>query len=268
VVSMRASYGAGARTLPSYCDIRAMATVLRRRSPVQRFLLSATLVVAGLLSVGIIVDQAILPAISRASPEVRLPMLVGLPLAAATSKLDSLGLVVKSVKEQYSATIAEGSVMSQLPFAGSTVKRGRHVYLTISSGEETVTMPSIEGMTLRDARMAVMRVGLRLDDVTYQPHDSVPNGSVIHQSVAARSLVSYGTLIQATVSSGPRGMYVPDVQGQPLDVATEVLLAAGFTLGRVSYVHSGLFEANTVVRQSPRDSLIPKGSPVNVEVAR
>lgn len=245
-----------------------MLHVIRQLSPVQRYLLSALLVLAGLVSIGIIVDQAILPAISRASTEVRVPALSGLTLEAAKARLDSLGLVVKDVREQFSTSVKEGCVMSQMPFAGSIVKEGRHIYLTVSTGEETVTMPSIWGMSLRDARVALMRVGLNLGEVTYEPHDSVAGGNVIRQSVAPRSLVAYGTSISAVVSSGPPGSVVPDIQGQPLDVATEVLLAAGFTVGRVSYVQSGLFESQTIVRQFPRDTVMPRGTAIDIDVAR
>jgi serine/threonine-protein kinase len=220
------------------------------------------------MSLAIIVDQAVLPAVIQFSPEVHVPSLAGLPFDTAKRRLDSLGLVVKGVREQYSATVPEGCVMSQMPFPGSVVKQGRHIYLTVSSGEETVTVPQLEGLSLRDARVTIMRVGLSVGDIVYQSSDSIANGIVVRQSSPSRSLVPYGTSIQLIVSNGPTGSFVPDVQGQTLDVATEVLLSAGFSLGRVSYVQSGLFEPHTVVRQTPRDTIVPKGTPIDVDVVR
>lgn len=245
-----------------------MARMSHRLSPVQRYILSVVLTLSGLVSLAIIVDQAVLPAVSQSSPEVQVPSLTGMHIDVAKRRLDSLGLVVKGIREQYSTTVPEGCVMSQMPFPGSVVKQGRHIYLTVSSGEETVTVPHVEGLSLRDARVAIMRVGLSVGDIVYQSSDSIPNGAVIRQSSPARSLVAYGTSIQLTVSNGPTGSIVPDVQGQTLDVATEVLLSSGFSLGRVSYVQSGLFEPHTVVRQTPRDTVVPKGTPIDVDVAR
>lgn len=240
----------------------------RQLTQLQRLGLTVALTLAGIVALFIIVDQAILPALTRASDERTMPSLVGLPLDQAKQRIAELHLTVSDVREQFSANIAEGRVMSQMPYVGAVVKEGRRVYLTISSGEETLTMPSLVGMSLRDARIALMRVGLGMGNIAYEASDSVQNGNVLSQSQAPRSLVAYGTLVSVVVSSGPRGLPVPDVQGQPLDVAVEMLTSSGLLLGRVSTVPSGLFEANTVVRQLQRDTVLPMGSKIDLEVAR
>jgi len=68
---------------------------------------------------------------------VLVPDVVGATQAAATTAITSAGLVVGTVTQQASSTIARGSVISQDPGAGAQVVSGSAVSVIVSSGESS-----------------------------------------------------------------------------------------------------------------------------------
>jgi len=66
---------------------------------------------------------------------VLVPDVVGATWEATTSAISTAGLVVGTVTQQASSTVARGSVINQNPLAGVPVERGSAVNLVVSSGE-------------------------------------------------------------------------------------------------------------------------------------
>ncbi len=64
----------------------------------------------------------------------------------------------------------KGTVYSQDPPIGSTVKSGRKVYVTtVAFGVPNVTMPNLADLSLRQASMMLENIGLVVGNVVYQP---------------------------------------------------------------------------------------------------
>ncbi|MCU0331710.1 MAG: PASTA domain-containing protein [Candidatus Kapabacteria bacterium] len=227
----------------------------------------ASLIVLAVLALVVIVDQAILPAVTSASGEVRVPTFTGMSRHRAEALAQSHGLVIHSVREQYSDTAVKGRVLSQLPYPGAIVKEGRHIYLTVSRGIESVFVPSLVGMTQREARLSLMKVGLSLGDVSYEYSDSVAHGRIVAQGIVAGQNVAYGTVVDVVLSQGPQGLPIPLVEGLPASEAKSQLEALGYAIS-IRYTPSGLYESNTVVRQIPKDTILAPGVVVTLEVAR
>ncbi len=83
------------------------------------------------------------------------PDVHGKTLVEATALFTGAGLLVGTVSEDYSATVAKGTVMSQLPAAGSRAMKGTAVSLVFSLGPEpTLTWhykasdDSVKGLTI------------------------------------------------------------------------------------------------------------------------
>lgn len=235
----------------------------------KRFGVLAACVLAGLVAVGIIVDQLILPAIVGASDVVTVPPLSGKPIEQARAQLEQQGLVLVTPREQYSDKIPKGRIMSQLPYAGAQVKEGRRIYVTVSKGIETVEMPDVRGQLMRDARLSLMRLGLALGDVHYESSDSIPANRIMAQGIRPGTAVPYGASCSIVISKGATSSMVPDVRSMSLDEATSVLIQRGFTLGNVEYRPSTAFMVNTVVDQSPApETSVPPGTPIDLTVVR
>jgi serine/threonine-protein kinase len=83
-------------------------------------------------------------------PHVKLPNVVGLDQASATSQLQALGLDV-AVQTASSKSAASGLVVKTSPGNGNTVVRGDTVTLTVSSGPKQVTVTAVVGEDREDA---------------------------------------------------------------------------------------------------------------------
>jgi len=140
--------------------------------------------------------QAVDLVLSKGPAPVQIPGLVGETKDAATAALKSAGLKVKYA-EDYSKTVAEGSVVSSNPKAGSTVPKGSTVTLTISKGPPLVEMPDLFRTDEQAAVKALKDLGLKVK-VTY-PIGFTPFGRVVEQSVKAGTQIPWGTTVQINV---------------------------------------------------------------------
>lgn len=227
------------------------------------------LVIVGLVAFGIIVDQIVLPWFTSTPTAAAVPNVVGKDVNEARLILEQTGLVVQEPKEQFSAKVEKGIVMSQLPAPNSDVKEGRNVYLTISKGYETVRMPSITNMSLRDARLMLMRSGMNVGEVAYENNDTIPANRILFQSVQAGKEVPYGSNSDVVISQGPGGLRVPDVVGFTFEEAQARITGLGLRVGEVRYESSGAFDANTVLgTYPPADSVVGKGAFIVVRVVK
>ena len=93
--------------------------------------------------------------ISSGPQMVTVPNVEGLTQDAATTAITGAKLMVGTVTQQTSNTVATGNVISQDPASGSSVAQGSPVNLVISSGPQMVTVPNVEGLTQDAATTAI-----------------------------------------------------------------------------------------------------------------
>lgn len=229
--------------------------------------IGAALVV--LFALGTIMDQLILPSIVSMTDTINVPGVVGKDLATAQQMVTDAGLQVMETREQYSAAVRKGIIMSQLPYAHATVKEGRRIYLTVSKGIETVRVPSLYGHTVRDARLTLMRLGLQLGEVTYQSDEDVAVDHIATQGIPAGAEIPNDGIISVVVSRGSSGVRVPSLVGLSLEEAQDLLLDAGLTIGSIVEKASGAFDSGVVLAHDPpADSSVVQGTAVMMVVAR
>jgi beta-lactam-binding protein with PASTA domain len=141
--------------------------------------------------------------ISSGKPLVAVPDVVGDAQASATSAVTGAGLVVGTVTQQSSSTIASGGVISESPAAGADVANGSAVNLVLSSGKAAIAVPNVVGDTQASATSVVTGAGLVVGTVTQQSSSTVASGSVISESPAAGTDVASGSAVALVISSGP-----------------------------------------------------------------
>ena len=86
--------------------------------------------------------------------KVAVPALVGEQIATAQTELQNDGLTVSPL--QLTSSTPAGTVIRQDPLAGTKVKEGTNVSLTVSSGPGNTTVPTVLGETLAQARAAIL----------------------------------------------------------------------------------------------------------------
>src|SRR5690349_4921665 len=77
--------------------------------------------------------------------EVSVPDLRGKSPAEAHRVAEENGLTVSVERSYYTPSVPEGRVLSQVPAAGTVVRRGWEVRLALSLGPQRVTVPQVVG---------------------------------------------------------------------------------------------------------------------------
>ena len=124
---------------------------------------------------------------TRNNQSIEVPNLVGKSIDQFDKKLSEIELKYMIVDSaNFNPNYDIGSVLDQEPNAGSKVKKGRKVYLTLNSSDfKDVKLPKINGLTLRQARNVIESLGFTfgeieyVDDIAYNVVISISSDSLI-----------------------------------------------------------------------------------------
>jgi eukaryotic-like serine/threonine-protein kinase len=131
------------------------------------------------------------------------PNVIGKSLSSATQSLKSAGLVVGTVTNQSSSSVANGDVISQNPSAGTSSQAGSSVDLVVSSGPATATVPSVIGLTSSSAAADLRAAGFSpVAETAYS--SSAAAGVVFAQTPGGGTSLARGATVRYTVSLGPQ----------------------------------------------------------------
>ena len=137
-----------------------------------------------------------------AEPE-KVPMkdLVGMEYRQARVLLTDMGLDLKFTTETVSSDkYGADAVIETVPAADEPLVAGQTVILRVSTGPETVTVPTFTGQDIANAVQNAQDLGLTVGEITYDTFSFAPQGQVIEQSIKPTSEVPGGTKISFTVS--------------------------------------------------------------------
>jgi serine/threonine-protein kinase len=147
-------------------------------------------------------DSEIVLVIS-AGPEtdsVHVPDLSGKRSSRAEGLLTEEGLALGKTVQEASDSVTEGRIIRTVPESGSAVPKGSAVDIYVSAGSGTVKVPNVTYVPLSDATAYLKEYGLQLGEVTYEKvTDSSMVGLVVRQSVANKSIVERGTVVDLVV---------------------------------------------------------------------
>lgn len=175
---------------------------------------------------------------------------------------------VESEKD-YNDEYSKGVIFDQDPRAGSKVKIGSKVKLSVSEGIKEIAIDDFQGQPAARVFYTIRGLGLEPTEER-QNNEEIPAGRVISTSPAAGSILSGGDAITVYVSEGPerKSISVPDATGMKKEDAIELLTASGFTVGTITETAHEL-PAGTVVSQTPQQgSLELAGTVVNLTVSK
>ncbi len=199
------------------------------------------------------------------------PRVVGLSEEEARDRLEEAGFGVVTVRVQ--ADEPEGRVFEQDPEAGSEVRAGRDVSITVSAGAgdvetvtvtdttptetepeepETVQVPDVVGQEHFIAGPELEQFGLVAD--TYPVESAEAQGLVVAQNPAAGTELRAGETVRLNVSlgEGPRSEEaIPDVTGPEAVDARSICREAGFTCRTVYRAAPSEEEVGEVLDQRP-----------------
>jgi serine/threonine-protein kinase len=226
----------------------------------------ALVAVLAVIVIGVIVAYNIMQTPAKPS-DVTVPHVVSDTLEDAKRKLEAEGLVVGEVKEQASATVKAGFIISQDPAAASKVEVGTKVNLVISTGVNMVTVPDLVNMTPAEAEKALSDLKLVYSKGLDKPHESIEIGRISGQSAAAGSEVAEGTKIVCEISSGPDSITIPNVFGMTKEAADNALREAGFAVAYSEEEFSDTINSGSVIRQD-RTGSAKKGDTITLTISK
>jgi len=197
-----------------------------------------------------------------------LPSVVNMSIDAAQEQLAALGLIVVP-NELPKDGIAPGVVYDQSPAAGATFQPGDSVTLTFAPRTGTIMVPPIQGLLYDAAVSEAAAVGLTIEIAEERVDPTTPAGQIISQDPAATVMLPAGTAIRVVVSKGGPEVAIPNVEGQAVDAAQQVLVGAPFLLNvTLAEETSSTIAKGRVIRTDPAiGTTVASGSNVTIVIS-
>ncbi len=235
------------------------------RTEDKRFKITVLLVAGAVLAMLLIALVVFLVTL-KGPEQVLVPDTVGgdgrrMDLVNAMVRLQEKGLYAR-VQLRHSSTLAKGTVIEQRPRAGSVVKAGRRVVLTVSKGP---VVGQIGNYVSRD--VAAVRIELqslfpgdeeqiiRIREPIMFVYDQADPGTVVRQSPAPGTAVREGdvTYLDLVVSRGPQGRMLATANylGKPFAQIMSDLVEKGIPFTFSSRAPQGNEAGGVVVKQIP-----------------
>ena len=145
-------------------------------------------------------DAEITITVSKGKGEEIVPDVEGQALAAAQQALQDAGFRIGGPKKVASSTVPAGDVISTDPAGGSSVKKGSVVTITVSTGVQQVTVPSVIGQQEATATNSLSAKGFDVNVVT-TPVTAASGkvGRVTAQTPAGGGTAASGSTVTITV---------------------------------------------------------------------
>jgi len=162
---------------------------------------------------------------------VAVPAISGQSLAEVELALQEVNLILGSTTEEFNDFVDKGSVLrlgdedNDTLAAGSQVLAGSTLNAVLSAGP----LPDVTGLPVDEARETLNAVGLTGvvgGDGAFS--DTVPEGYVVEVSLPTGATIRPGDTLTLIVSRGPELVMIPDLVGETIADAKEVLEGLGF----------------------------------------
>ncbi|HEX5309435.1 MAG TPA: Stk1 family PASTA domain-containing Ser/Thr kinase [Solirubrobacteraceae bacterium] len=223
-------------------------------------------IAAGVAALAIAAGVLLLLLLPSNGSSVSVPDVTGQSQSAAVATLRHEGLS-PVVTVTANANVSSGLVIGTTPPRGTIVKKGARVAVFVSSGAESVAVPSVVHKPSAEAVKLLKQKGLQ-PTVQDEASEGVAKGLVVTTDPTAGVSVQTGSPVTVFVSSGPRLLSVPGVSGETQANATATLSAAGL---KVVNVKREVAEpaSGTVISQEPAaGTQVKAGSTVTIVVAQ
>jgi beta-lactam-binding protein with PASTA domain len=184
--------------------------------------------------------------------QVIVPDVTGTERSNAIAVLKRTGLLAEEQAKQVDSKQI-GLVVSQAPKAGTSVKAGSLVTLTVGIAAESVAVPDVVGRAFAEATGAIKRVQLRVGAV--EPPNPGNDGVVLGQTPKAGTNVARGSFVDLKVRPPVIELptvAVPDLNRLTLEAARQKLDEQKLKLGKASTKATTANQVGLVLSQNPK----------------
>ena len=201
-----------------------------------RNLLGAAVVILGLA----VVSGLLLNLGTHHGKEIEVPDFTNMSVAEASAEASSVGIRIDVTDSVYVRKMGRGLVFSQLPTAGSKVKQGRRIQLTINSIKpKQVKMPDLVGFSMRQAKAELQAKGLLLGRLRYT--EDIATNNVLKQLYKGREIkagrnIDSGSEIDLVIGLGEDNeTFIPDVVGMKFMRAVDAVHDNSLNVSRLRF---------------------------------
>ena len=180
------------------------------------------------------------------------PKLKGQSVDRATATLKEQGFDYK-IDSVYVQDVAPGTIVEQDPDAGTNVKEGRVIYLTmVTLQAPNISLPDLDQSSYREAIATLSNYGLKVGDTTYRSdiaRDRILEVRFGGQVIKAGTKIPKGSRIDLVLGDGEGASEVdiPELVNLDLDAARFAIKGSGLTIGTITYQGSIIDSTNVVV---------------------
>lgn len=195
-----------------------------------------------------------------------IPSVMGMDQTTAAATVEDAGFT-SSIDERYSNDAARQAVMGTDPPFGERAPRGSQVAVLVSLGKPTVPHPG-PADTIASYTSKLEERTLRFELGTEVYSDDVPKGKIAQTNPPSGSEVRTDSLVQVSLSKGPRPVNVPGVKGKTEEQARQTLEKAGLEVGKVQREFNRTHTNGEAIRTRPgAGEKVPSGSEVTLVVS-
>ncbi|MDR0953655.1 MAG: PASTA domain-containing protein [Elusimicrobiota bacterium] len=185
--------------------------------------------------------------------ETAVPDITKKSLDTALDLLANANLALKKAGEEPQPELPAGSVVRQLPPAGTVVREGKVIRVWLSQGAENIEVPDLTGLPLRNAEILIRQNHLNVGKKDVAFSLTVEKGLIISQTPLPLELLQKGDSVDLVVSNGqPPSTVVlmPDFRQKKLSDVNNWASGANMEVKIIEDKNS-LFPNGTVVKQNP-----------------
>ncbi|OQX92032.1 MAG: hypothetical protein B6D58_05120 [candidate division Zixibacteria bacterium 4484_95] len=237
----------------------------------KNFLISLAVFIGGLLLLSVLMDTVVMPMIVHHGDECFVPYITDMSLKSAKVKLKENGLKLAVTQEEFSSDYPKGTIISQVPEAGASVKKGMSIRVTVSKGSASAVVPNLRGVTLREAKFMLEKEGLAMGDILWYNDEILPDGVIIESRPAEGTVMRLNAEVLLVINRRQTDVLVnvPDFVGLDLSEAMVLAEENNLLIGEISYKVDDRMLPETVLFQSiAPNSQVQKWTVINLTISQ
>jgi beta-lactam-binding protein with PASTA domain len=141
--------------------------------------------------------------VSTGPQRVPVPDVAGYEVQDARLLIESAGLKVRAIESTQAPTPKNIAVNTRPP-AGTALQPGDSITLVVSVGAATIRVPTLIGLSVDEARLALETAGLQLGTSFAQTTQAAAPGEIFYQEPGAGTLTAPGTSVNVRIARSLR----------------------------------------------------------------
>jgi beta-lactam-binding protein with PASTA domain len=204
------------------------------------------------------------------SQEVVVPSLIDRRIPEAGALASRRRLLLRLEGRRHDPKVPPDRVVAQDPAPGARLKTHRSIRVWLSLGPKRLTVPSVEGESLRTGRLSLEQAEVPVTRIV-EVVDPAPEGTILvqHPAPGESDPIGDGASLLVSVGPGHADYVMPDLIGRRADEVLDGLRRAGLKVADVRYRTYPGVQPGIVLRQvPPAGHRVSPQTPLSLEISK